>query len=256
MSCLTGGGLCAQHYVGVRTGYGGGQVRIYPPEDNGLVWGLYSGGVSWKYYSHERYVGAVEVDFEYFQRAFQRKRKYSFEENEKSKVYYQRYVNSVMVPVIWQPHFYFFQRSTRVFLNFGLTFSYNINSRDERFDQEGKIVESGSYTMSLTRDNRFGYGLMGGAGLGFLVGRFEIMGEARYHFGYADILKNRNIYEKNPLRSPLDNVNISIGAYYRLGKGGILSPPSKRTAEKMQQAAERRAAAVKPLEPANKKTEK
>ena len=257
MGCLTGGGLRAQHYVGVRAGYGaGGQTRFYPPEDNGLVWGLYSGGVSWKYYSYERYIGAVEMDVEYFQRAFMRKRRYTYEENEKSQMYYRRYINSVMVPMIWQPHFYFFQRTMRVSLNLGVTFSYNIKSpREEWFDREGNLTGSNSYTMKLTRDNRFGFGLMGGGALGFLVGRFEIMGEARYYFDYGDLLKNRNVYEANPLRSPIDNVNVSIGVYYRLGKGGILSPPSKKTAAKIQQKAERRAAAAKPPEPEIRKPE-
>ena len=255
LACLTGSGLRAQHYVGVRGGYGGGQIRTYPLEEKGIVWGLYSGGVSWKYYSNERYVGGVQADVEFLQRAYLRKYSY-WEDTMRLKGNDQRYINSVMTSLIWQPHFYFFQRTTRVFLNAGFTISYNINSRTERIDAHGTVLESAPYQMTLTRDNLFGYGLMGGAGLGFLFGRFEVMAEGRYHFGYADILKNRNKYEANPLRSPIDNINVSIGVYYRLGQGGILSPPGKRVAEKMQQKAEQRAEGAKPDKPDKQKKRK
>lgn len=245
--------LAAQHYIGVRAGYGGGSVRVFPAEENGLTWGLYSGGVSWKYYSHDRFVGGVQVDVEYFQRAMKRELTYARLPDDTTTTY-TRYINSVMVPLIWQPHLYFFGRSMRVYMNFGLTFSYNINSyyewRSEIYAPYGEpvnLLERGNYEMRLTRDNRFGYGLMGGAGIGYLLGRFEFQVEARYYFGYSDILRNRNIYEENPLRSPLDNINVSVGVYYRLGRGGILSPPGKNAAEKIRQREERRAARREPF---------
>ncbi|MFQ8804544.1 MAG: hypothetical protein ACLR8Y_04730 [Alistipes indistinctus] len=65
--------------------------------------------------------------------------------------------------------------------------------------------------MQLNRDNRFGYGLCGGAGLAFLFGqqrRYEFSVEARYGFGYGDILRNGTKYKGNPDRSPLDNINV------------------------------------------------
>ena len=68
------------------------------------------------------------------------------------------------------------------------------------------------------RDNKMGYGLVAGAGLGFYVGRFEFVVEARYWFGYSDILKNHTKYEGNPMRSPMDQLNLSLGVFYRLGK--------------------------------------
>ena len=56
---------------------------------------------------------------------------------------------------------------------------------------------------------------------------------ARYHFGYSDILKNRNKYYSNttdgrenpfyysPLRSPLDNINVCLTIGWRFNKGGF-----------------------------------
>ncbi|MBQ4279074.1 MAG: PorT family protein [Rikenellaceae bacterium] len=224
----------AQHYIGVRGGYGGGSARFEPKRETFLTWGMYSGGLSWKYYSPEKYVGAVEVDLEMLQQG------YAYDLRKDGDSSYRRSINSVTLPVIWQPHFYLFRRSMRVFLNLGVTFSYNFNSRYEYVSKMNGVYEEGKYDMELIRDNRWGYGLVGGFGLSVLIGRVEAAFEGRYYFGYADILRNPNKYPGNPQRSPLDKINISMGLYYRLGKGGILAPLSKRAAAKEQERLEAR----------------
>ncbi len=218
----------AQHYVGVRGGYGGGSVRFDPKMDTKMLWNRYSGGVSWKYYSAERYLGGVEIDVEMLQKGYRR-----IEYNKPDTSYVWR-SNSITMPIMWQPHFYFFKRSLRVFLNAGVTFCYNFDADYEYVSQRSGTYESGEYHYQLNRDNQWGYGIVGGGGAGILVGRFEYFAEARYYFGFSDIYKNPNKYKTNPERSPLDNFNISVGICYRLGKGGILAPPSKRVAEKMR----------------------
>lgn len=225
----------AQHYFGARVGYGSGSVRLYPPKETGGVMGLYSGGFSWKYYSPERYVGGVGIDVEFMQKGYRDPRPglYPTLPGDTTTSYY-RYINSVQVPFMWQPHVYVLNRKVRIFMNFAITFSYNINSRYEwRSEVEG-LLEKGDYEMKLVRDNRFGYGLAGGMGIGYLRNRYEFVAEVRYYYGYSDILKSRNYYKDNfYLRSPLDNLNFSMGIYYRLGKGGILAPMSKGSARKM-----------------------
>ncbi len=225
--------LHAQHYIGVKGGFGGGTSRFFPKEEMGTVWGLYSGGISWKYYSYERYLGGVEADLLFMQQGY---RHYTLLDNlpGDTTTYMEREINSFVLPIFWQPHFYFFQRKVRLYLNLGVTFSYNMNSQYKWYSAEKGLLESKIYHMELTRDNRWGYGLVGGAGIGMSFGRVEAVVEGRYYFGYSDILKNRNKYESNPLRSPLDNIQISAGIYIRLGKGGILAPPSKRVAEKLR----------------------
>lgn len=232
VGALAFGSAFGQHYVGAKVGYGSGSVRLFPQQETGMIWGMYSGGLSWKYYSTEKYVGGVQVDLEFMQKGYKHLKPYAPMPEDTTTMYY-RYVNSVQLPLIWQPHVYLFNRSLRVFLNLGLVFSYNIDSHYKwTSDQEG-LIEEGTYDMILVRDNRWGYGLCGGFGMSVLMNRFEIMAEGRYYYGYSDILKNRNKYADNPLRSPLDNINISIGMYYRLGKGGLLSAPSKRAAARM-----------------------
>ena len=72
-----------------------------------------------------------------------------------------------------------------------------------------------------------------GGGIAFLIRRFELNFRVRYYFGYSDIVRNRNKYSDNvgdgsenpfwatPLRSPLDNLTISVGLNYRFNKQGF-----------------------------------
>ena len=69
-AALWSGRLQAQHYIGVRGGWGGGSVRFQPVRETGIHWGLYSGGLSYKFYTEQKYVGAIQVDLEYMQRGF------------------------------------------------------------------------------------------------------------------------------------------------------------------------------------------
>ena len=223
----SGGGLSAQHYLGVRGGLGGGTARFAPTRETGSQGGLPSGGVSYKFYSNVKYVGAIQVDLQYLGRG------YMYDEYFGSDLSYHRTIGSIDMPFMWQPHIYMFRRNARVFVNLGVNLTYNIGSKDYWESKENGPLPKEKYPFVLTRDNRWGYGLVGGAGLSFFIKRFEVAIEGRYYFGYSDILKNRTKYETNPLRSPLDNVNISIGFYYRLNKEGIRSAPSAGTAARL-----------------------
>lgn len=196
----------------------------------GSVWGLKSGGVAWKHYTVEPFVGGIELDAMWMQQGWREYDMVTVEgSDQRQKVgYYQRTVNSVMVPFMWQPHVYMFRQRVRVFLNAGVTLSYVLDSEEKRVDLLTGAQEWGEYEMLLTRDNRVGYGLCGGGGLSWSAGRMELFAEARYYIGYSDILKNRNKYETNPLRSPLDGLQVQAGLFFRVGKGGIRSPQGKR----------------------------
>ena len=230
------GSASAQHYIGVMGGWGGGSARFKPAKETGYEWGLYSGGLSYKFYSDTKYVGAIEIDLMFTQKGFNYD--LAFESDES----YHRRINAIELPLIWQPHFYLFQRHARFFINLGIQVSYNLSSTYSRVSKTTGILESGKYAMQLNRDNRFGYGLCGGAGLAFLFGqqrRYEFSVEARYGFGYGDILRNGAKYKGNPDRSPLDNINVFAAFYYRLGKEGIRSAPSAAAQQRMEQEAAR-----------------
>ena len=87
--------------------------------------------------------------------------------------------------------------------------------------------------ITTTRRPATAAGLAGGGGIAFLIRRFEINVRARYYFGLSDVVRNRNKYADNgidgsenpfwttPMRSPLDNLTISVGLSYRFNKEGF-----------------------------------
>jgi hypothetical protein len=142
-----------------------------------------------------------------------------------------------------------FKRKVRFFLSGGITFSYNTGIGDkytitdyvagkerveispgtfeDRWTQTSTTITE-PYRMQTARDVRWHCGWLGGAGFSVLVDRFEIFAEGRYYYGMSDIMRNDTKYlfnEERTLRSELDNIFISVGVTFRLGKGGILAPP-------------------------------
>lgn len=241
-------GASAQHTLGVTAGYGMGSARFYPAQETKGVWGHYSGGLSWRYYGTTRFVGGVGADLEFLQQGFSYAPYASTTENKADYVYYTRKVNSIVLPIVWQPHFYMARNHIRVFLEAAATFSYNLSSSyvNDIAKNDGEANWEGTYEFKTARDNRFGYGLAGGGGVSFLIKRIELMFRARYYFGYSDIVRNRNKYADNvddgpenpfwatPLRSPLDNLTLSIGISYRFNKDGFKEWTTKR--EKREKA--------------------
>ena len=235
----------AQHTLGFTAGYGMGNRRFQPEQETKAMWGMYSGGLSWRYYGRQRVVGGFGIDLEFLQQGFSFATNASLVEDPSEYIYYRRKINSVVLPIVWQPHVYMFRRRVRLYLEAAATFSYNFSStyENEAARENGRPDWEGDYAFKLARDNRWGYGLAGGGGLAFLIRRFELNFRVRYYFGYSDIVRNRNRYADNandgsenpfyatPLRSPLDNLNISVGLSYRFNREGFESwkPRPKRS---------------------------
>ena len=166
----------------------------------------------------------------------------SVTENEADYLYYTRKLNSFMMPIVWQPHFYLARHHLRVYLEAALTFSYNFDSSYVNEVARTNGIESwhGKYTFKTVRDNRWGYGLAGGGGFAVLAGRFEVQARVRYYFGFSDIVRNRNKYADNtfdgpenpfyytPRRSPVDNLTFSVGVSYRFNRDGFAEWNVKR----------------------------
>lgn len=233
----------AQHTIAVTGGSGFATARPYPAQETRPIWGTYAAGVSWRYYSMPRFVGCIGIDVELLQRGFSYAPYPSRYENKKDYKYYTRKLHSIMIPLVWQPHFYLIKNHLRVYLEAAPTFSYNFAStyrNDESYSIDQTLAPksvSGKYHFRPERDNRFSFGLAGGGGFDLIFGQFEIGFRARYDFGFSDILRNRNKYYSNnldmlenpgenpfhltPLRSPLDNLTISMKVGFRIGKAGF-----------------------------------
>ena len=185
----------AQHTVGVFGGIATGSARFSPAQETKTVFGLVNSGLSWRYYSLPRFVGAVGADLELLQRGFSYGYTYQtvIDDNgieQRDYSYYKRQLNSIMLPMIWQPHVYLAKNHIRVYLEAAFTLSYNFGGSYEYDNKD----TSGKYDWRLERDNRFNYGLAGGGGFALLFGRYEVGFRARYYFGYADLMRNMNKY--------------------------------------------------------------
>jgi hypothetical protein len=229
----------AQHTLTLTGGTGASYARFYPTEETKWMWGCETFGVAWRYYSEKpRFVGAVGIDLEYLERGFNMGWTYSSrwegegEDMKEIRTYrfYNRKVNTLMLPLVWQPHFYLAKNRVRIFIEAALVLSYNLSSS---YSYENDERPGGKYEWKVPRDNRFGYGLSGGAGFALLFGQVEVGFKAKYNFGYSDILKNRNKYYSNstdgyenpfyysPLRSPIDNLNFMLTVGWRFNKRGF-----------------------------------
>lgn len=225
----------AQHTLTLTGGTGLSNVRIYPAEETKWLWWTESAGISWRYYSDKpRFVGCVGVDLEYLERGFHYGYGYTAEMKDDKEIrtyqYYTRNVNSLMLPIVWQPHFYLANNHLRLFVEAAFVLSFNISSN---YSYENDRYPGGVYEWKVPRDNRFGYGLSGGAGFAVLLGQVELGLKAKYNFGYSDLMKNRNKYYSNttdgkenpfyytPLRSPVDNINVMLTLGWRFNKRGF-----------------------------------
>lgn len=237
---LLGVGNCsAQHTLSILGGTGVSYGRFYPAEETKWLYGAEVYGLSWRFYSPKpRFVGAVGVDLEYMERGFKLGWAYTSEfvgegadrKEIRHYEYYTRHVNSVMLPIVWQPHVYAAKKHLRIYLEAAFVLSYNISSN---YSYEHNRHPAGVYEWKVPRDNRFGYGLAGGLGFDVLFGQVEIGIRGRYYFGYSDLMKNRNKYYSNstdgrenpfyysPLRSPIDNINVSLTIGWRFNKRGF-----------------------------------
>lgn len=235
LALATCGVARAQHTLGVTGGFGMATGRLNPTQEMRAIWGVYNAGLSWRHYSETRFVGGFGLDLEFMQQGFSYAPYASITENEADYRYYTRRINTLMLPVVWQPHFYLARRHLRVYFEAAATFSYNLSStyENEVAEDEGKESWKGDYHFKLARDNRWGYGLAGGGGFAVLTGRLEVGVRVRYYFGLSDIVRARTKYSGNnddgpenpftrtPLRSPLDNLNVSFCVAWRFGREGF-----------------------------------
>ena len=228
-------GAAAQHTLGFVVGYGSSGGNFIPKQETKSIWGSYSGGLSWRYYGKQRFIGGFGIDLEFVQQGFSFAQNTSETDDKKEFIYYTRHINSIQMPIVWQPHFYLAHNHIRLYLEAAATFSYQLSSSYENAlaQRSGRSDWKGKYNLKTVRDNRWGYGLAGGAGFAILIKRYELNVRARYYFGLSDVLKNSNKYGNNatdgsenpfyntPQRSPLNNIVISIGFSYRFNKDGF-----------------------------------
>lgn len=222
-----------ENYIGVRGGMNGGNMTILPSLPKKMNFGFYEGGISYKYVGGEKWVGGVQIEATYAQTGI------TLMPRPNSDSTYNRSFSTIEVPFMWHPSYGFANDKVRVFLNAGPYFSYIMDSKYEYIDKKDLSSDynrGGDYVFNRFLDVRFGYGVMGGAGLEvMLTKRFQMQLEFRYKFSFSDIWKNKakidpsiskpTISEKEQMfdkedysQSQVNQMAVSFGLFYKFGR--------------------------------------
>lgn len=203
--------VSAQHAVGVRGGGGYSSVKFNPREESSMTGIHPMFGVLYRYRGGDKVLGGIEIDANFVKKGYKKLT------DVKSDYSYNRTVSAIEVPFLWQPHVNMFKKRMSVYLNIGPYLSVITGSSSEKFisKKEGVISET-PYDFDPIKDNRFEYGLMGGAGFTVAVWKFDVFAEFRYVYGFSDMLKNPNKYPQSKYyESPISQMNVSFGVIYK-----------------------------------------
>lgn len=164
-------------------------------------------------YTEERYFGLVgELKIE------QRGWKQTFDETDFT---YHRTLTYLQLPLL--THIYFGSDKVKGFFNLGPSVGYLIGSSiSANFDYEnpgsveGLPVENRhTNQMSMPVKNRFDYGILGGAGIEFIIKkRHSIMLEGRYYYGLGNIFFAKKRDEFSASRG--NSIEITLGYMFRI----------------------------------------
>lgn len=209
--------VTVDHIFGLRGGYGGGFMRREPTVESVSIFGCLNLGASYKLdILAQKYVGCIEFDLQYMEKSFSYLIRF-----DRDEVYERRY-SVVELPILWQPYFPLSGRGgrpteSRIFLNAGPYLAYALESWERVYNkQTGAVLREGRYAYDPLRDNRVEYGVVVGGGFVVGVGRFGIAMDFRYNIMLSDVLKGVHNYSGNPFRSPVDQMNLSLGVQYRI----------------------------------------
>lgn len=214
-------------YLGIRGGLGGGKISIRPFHETKSTFGVPEFGVSLIYKGKGKYVDGLEANINYTTSEFKWLAK------AKSDSSYTRQINAIELPIMWHARYDMDKERLSVFINLGPYISYDISSTES---WKGDYIvgstwetRSQKYEYNPLRDNQFGYGIIGGGGVSYLIaGRILLSVEARYRFGLNDIFRNPMNYPKSKYNeSQVSQYRISGGLSYRFGKKRVKVTKSK-----------------------------
>lgn len=205
-------------YVGIRGGVGGGTISTNPFQETKSTFGVPEFGISILYKGKGKYVDGLEANVNYATS------EYRWLAKAKSDSSYTRKINAVEIPIMWHARYDMDKERLSVFINLGPYISYDLSSSESWAgnDVPGSSWQNRSqkYEYSTLVDNRFGYGIIGGGGISYLIGgRILISVEARYRFGLSDVYKNPNKFPKSEYnQSQVSQYRVTGGIAYRFGK--------------------------------------
>ncbi len=168
--------------VGINGGMNYAMVTLSPSVKQGGQMGI-NGGITARYISEKYFamICGLQMEINFSQRGW----KEALDEDQTGDPYF-RTMNYIEVPFL--AHLAFGrERGVRFFLNLGPEVAFLLSEKETTKDftpvstteQYGKLA-----------DNRFDYGITGGAGLEIRTGAGNFLLEGRYYFGLADFYNN------------------------------------------------------------------
>jgi hypothetical protein len=197
----------AQTYIGIKMGYSPLSIISFKPDSKAT---LFLGerpdyGFVLKYYDN-KWVG-FQGEMNFTQRGFNRPYRSTIDTAQLRQVN-----NYVELPMFMQLHINL--AGVYLHVNAGCYAAYLISSK-QGVDTTGRMVLK-NYHFNILRDNRFDYGLIGGAGLSHEFSWGVIQVEARVSYGFADLYKYT--YSGMPEQSKAVVQNVSISYMYNFSK--------------------------------------
>ncbi len=176
-------------YVGLNFGATESKISFNPAISQGFLQG-YNGGLVFRYIA-EKNVG-LQAELNFSQRGW----------TESSGIY-TRQLNYIELP--FMTHIFMGKRS-RFFINIGPKISYLIS------DKELVNQTTTTYPQSSKIQNPFDYGLCGGMGLLFTIGKNVVQLDTRINYGLSDIYSNK----KADYFSNSNNFDLSVNLAWLL----------------------------------------
>ena len=190
-----------QLYLGVSGGASASTILLVPKTVDKFYSLGKTGGVTLRYISEEHF--GIQLECNYLESGW--KEDYYATKNW-SQYTYSRKLTSIDVPIL--AHLYTQTGSTRFFINAGPDFSYVLSETSENRSpvvmiQHNKKVET-----------KFQYGLLGGGGIDFKIGKTLVGLEGRYSYYLSNIFKDaigEDFYNSN-----LQIVSLRLNILYQL----------------------------------------
>ena len=199
----------SQVYVGVKTGYSPLSTVSFKPnlKETIFVGERLDYGLVLKYFDN-KWMG-FQGELNFTQRGYNRPYP-----NTNDTAQLRQVNNYIELPILMQLHINL--ASVYLHFNAGCYAAYLLSAK-QGVDTTGSMVLK-NYQFNILRDNRFDYGLIGGAGLSHEFSWGVIQVEARISYSYGDLYKYT--YAGMPEQSKAVVQNVSISYMYNFSKFG------------------------------------
>lgn len=202
-----------EHSVGIRGGLGSGSERFQPVRQSIPYPNLLNFGLVYRFDAPaQKYVGCIEINLNYMEKGFQ------YETYSESGIVDARKYSIIELPILWQPYLPLSRKNpqNRIYLSAGPYVGYTLRGEYRKYHlSTDETIESGEYIYTSSKDNRFEYGIVAGGGIQISYKRIMLSAEFRYNIMLSNVLVGAETYLGNPMFSPVDQMSISAGVYYR-----------------------------------------